>query len=47
MCNKPYNSNLQTACSRMPRFGHRDILSEQQLQDVMAFLFDAASPVNQ
>ena len=44
---KLYNSNAQTACSRMPRFGHRGILSEQQLQDVMAFLFDPASPVNQ
>lgn len=45
--NKLYNSNVQTPCSRMPRFGHRGILSEQQLQDVMAFLFDPASPVNQ
>lgn len=44
---KLYNSNLQTACSKMPRFGHRGILSEQQLQDVMALLFDPASPVNQ
>jgi len=44
---KIYNSNAQTACSRMPRFGHHGILSEQQLQDVMAFLFDPASPVNQ
>lgn len=44
---KLYNSNAQTACSRMPRFGHRGILTEQQLKDVMAFLFDPASPVNQ
>ena len=44
---KLYNSNAQMACSRMPRFGHRGILTEQQLQDVMAFLFDPASPVNQ
>lgn len=44
---KLYNSNAQMACSRMPRFGHRGILSAQQLQDVMAFLFDPASPVNQ
>ena len=44
---KLYNSNAQMACSRMPRFGHRGILTEQQLKDVMAFLFDPASPVNQ
>jgi L-cysteine S-thiosulfotransferase len=44
---KLYNSNAQVACSKMPRYGHRGILSEQQLQDVMAFLFDPASPVNQ
>ncbi len=31
----------------MPRFGHRGILTEQQMKDVMAYLFDAASPVNQ
>jgi sulfur-oxidizing protein SoxX len=31
----------------MPRFGHRGILDEQQLKDLMALLFDPASPVNQ
>lgn len=44
---KLYNSNAHMPCSNMPRFGHRGILTEQQLKDVMAFLFDAASPVNQ
>jgi sulfur-oxidizing protein SoxX len=44
---KIYNSNALMPCSNMPRFGHRAILTEQQLKDVMAFLFDAASPVNQ
>ena len=44
---KLYNSNATLACSNMPRFGHRGILSEQQLKDLMAFLFDPASPVNQ
>lgn len=44
---KLYNSNATMPCSNMPRFGHRGILTEQQLKDVMAFLFDAASPVNQ
>jgi sulfur-oxidizing protein SoxX len=31
----------------MPRFGAQGILSEQQLRDVMAYLLDPASPVNQ
>ncbi len=44
---KLYNSNAQMPCSNMPRFGHRGILTEQQLKDVMALLFDPASPVNQ
>ena len=44
---KLYNSNAQIACSKMPRFGYRGILTEQQLQDLMAYLFDPASPVNQ
>jgi len=42
-----YNSNSHAPCSNMPRFGHRGILTETQLKDVMAFLFDPASPVNQ
>ncbi len=41
------NASADMACSNMPRFGHKEILTEQQLKDVMAFLFDAASPVNQ
>ena len=44
---KVYNSNAFSACSNMPRFGHRGILTEQQLKDLMAFLFDPTSPVNQ
>ena len=34
-------------CSHMPRFGAQGILTEQQLKDVMAYLLDPASPVNQ
>jgi sulfur-oxidizing protein SoxX len=30
----------------MPRFGEAGILTEQQLKDVMAYLFDPTSPVN-
>ena len=34
-------------CTAMPRFGTKSILTEQQLKDVMALLFDPESPVNQ
>jgi sulfur-oxidizing protein SoxX len=42
-----YNSQAFSACSNMPRFGHNDILTEQQLKDVTALLLDPNSPVNQ
>ncbi|HEX5864541.1 MAG TPA: sulfur oxidation c-type cytochrome SoxX, partial [Casimicrobiaceae bacterium] len=29
------------------RFGHKEILSEQQIKDVTALLLDPESPVNQ
>ncbi|HWT16556.1 MAG TPA: sulfur oxidation c-type cytochrome SoxX [Patescibacteria group bacterium] len=41
-----WNSHAYNACSHMPRFGEAGILTEQQLKDVMAYLFDPASPVN-
>jgi L-cysteine S-thiosulfotransferase len=44
---KIYNSEAFAACSNMPRFGHKGILSEQQIKDVTALLLDPASPVNQ
>jgi sulfur-oxidizing protein SoxX len=31
----------------MPRAGHKGILSEAQLKDIMALLLDPKSPVNQ
>jgi sulfur-oxidizing protein SoxX len=34
-------------CSNMPRFGHFNLLTEKQMQDVMALLLDPNSPVNQ
>lgn len=43
---KIYNSQAFNACSNMPRFGHKGILDEKQLKDVMALLLDPASPVN-
>ena len=43
---KVYNSQAFNACSNMPRFGYKSILSEQQIKDVTALLLDPASPVN-
>lgn len=44
---KLYNSNAFSACTNMPRFGHKGILTEKQLKDVTALLLDPGSPVNQ
>lgn len=44
---KVFNPQAVFACSSMPRFGHNGVLSEQQMKDVVAYLFDPASPVNQ
>lgn len=43
---KLYNAQAYNACSRMPRFGHNGVLTEQQMKDVMALLLDPQSPVN-
>jgi L-cysteine S-thiosulfotransferase len=43
---KMWNARATNACSLMPRFGHNDILDDQQLKDVMALLLDPTSPVN-
>jgi L-cysteine S-thiosulfotransferase len=43
---KIYNSEAYNACTNMPRFGHKGILTEQQIKDVVALLMDPASPVN-
>jgi len=43
---KVYNSEAFAACSNMPRFGHKGILTEQQIKDVVALLMDPESPVN-
>lgn len=44
---KVYNSHAFAACSNMPRFGHKGILTEKQIKDVVALLIDPESPVNQ
>jgi len=43
---KLWNSRAYNACSQMPRAGHKGILTEQQIQHVMALLLDPNSPVN-
>ncbi len=43
---KIYNSHAFNACSQMPRYGDAAILTQQQMQHVMALLMDPASPVN-
>lgn len=43
---KIYNAQAYTACSNMPRFGHNQILTEEQIKDLVALLLDPSSPVN-
>jgi len=43
---KIWNADAYSACSNMPRFGHSQILSEQQVKDLVALLTDPDSPVN-
>lgn len=43
---KIYNAWAYNACSNMPRFGHKGLLDQAQMQDVMALLLDPKSPVN-
>jgi sulfur-oxidizing protein SoxX len=44
---KVYNSQAFSACSSMPRFGHSQILTEEQIRHVVALLMSPDSPVNQ
>ena len=41
------NAWAYNACSNMPRFGHKGLLNEKQLQHLMALLLDPKSAVNQ
>jgi len=43
---KIWNARGYNACSQMPRAGHKGILNEQQVKDIMALLLDPNSPVN-
>ena len=43
---KIYNAQAVQPCSNMPRYGHNKFLSEQDMKDLTAYLFDPDSPVN-
>jgi L-cysteine S-thiosulfotransferase len=43
---KIWNAQSVFACSTMPRFGHTGFLTEEQIRDVVGYLFDPESPVN-
>ncbi len=43
---KIYNAQAYSACSSMPRFGSRGILTPEQIADLVALLLDPQSPVN-
>lgn len=43
---KIFDSQAVFACSNMPRFGANKVLNEQQIKDLVAFLFDPESPIN-
>ena len=44
---KIYNAKAYNACSQMPRLGYSGTLTVQQIKDLVAYLLDPASPVNQ
>jgi len=43
---KIYNAKSYSVCSQMPRFGHVDALTQDQIKDLVALLMDPKSPVN-
>ena len=43
---KIYNAKAFNLCSKMPRFGHSETLTEEQIKDLVALLLDPNSPVN-
>jgi sulfur-oxidizing protein SoxX len=44
---KIYNAQAFYPCSSMPRFGHNQWLTPQEIADLTAFLLDPQSPANQ
>lgn len=43
---KIYNPHVTFPCSLMPRFGTNQVLTMDQIKDIVALLMDAESPVN-
>jgi L-cysteine S-thiosulfotransferase len=43
---KIYNAQSVLPCSNMPRFGHNKFLTDKDIKDLVALLFDPESPVN-
>jgi sulfur-oxidizing protein SoxX len=43
---KIYNTQAFFPCSSMPRFGHNQWLTPQEIADIVAFLLDPESPTN-
>jgi sulfur-oxidizing protein SoxX len=43
---KIWNAKAFNLCSAMPRFGHANALTENQIRDLVALLLDPQSPVN-
>jgi sulfur-oxidizing protein SoxX len=41
-----YNVHTAFPCAQMPRLGANDILTQEQISDVLAYLLDPESPVN-
>jgi sulfur-oxidizing protein SoxX len=44
---KVWNSKAYNACSNMPRAGHKGVLTQAQVRDIVGLLLDPKSPVNQ
>jgi sulfur-oxidizing protein SoxX len=42
-----YNPHTYFPCTHMPRFGASGFLDEQSIADIMAYMFDPESPVNE
>ena len=42
-----YNPHVYFPCTNMPRFGARDVLTQQKISHIMAYLLDPDSPVNE
>lgn len=41
-----YNPHAYFACTNMPRMGAKNLLTQEQISHLMAYLFDPESPVN-